>query len=243
MKPSIPAWKIVSLSAVAVLATGVAVFGWTALAGALAGGPGRVEAGPPVGRPRPPGPANPAGAPSKPDAALVKNLSYMRQEEQLARDVYLKLANAYPQAPVFANIAASEQWHFDSLGRLLTSYGLPDPTAGRDSGSFEDSNLQRLYDSLVSDGSKSLAKAYEAGKTVETTDIADLEAAIAQTSAPDAKWVFSNLLRGSQNHLAALTAAASGQDPHLGNGGGMGAGRGMGNGSGQNAGRGNGPNR
>ena len=61
------------------------------------------------------------------------------------------------------------------------------------------------------------------GIELERADIADLKTAIADTDESDVKTVLSGLLVGSRHHLAAYTAAASGQLPAPGTG--MGPGR------------------
>ena len=55
---------------------------------------------------------------------------FMREEEKLARDVYLTLYDAWRLAP-FANISVSEQKHMNAMLLLLRKYGLPDPAAGK----------------------------------------------------------------------------------------------------------------
>ena len=57
-------------------------------------------------------------------------------------------------------------------------------------------------------GSQSLAEAYQVGITIETMDIQDLETLIALTTQSNVTRVAENLLRGSQNHLAAFTRLA-----------------------------------
>lgn len=223
-------------AAIAVPVAAVAALGWTAAA----------QAAPT------PTPTPVATATATADAALVRNLTFMRQEEQLARDVYTALAAKYDQAPPFVAIARSEQRHFDTIGLLLQRYGIADPAAGRAAGSYADAELQALYTSLMATGSQSLAKAYEVGVTIETTDAADLKKAIAETTAADAKAAFTNLLNGTQHHLAAFTAAADGKVVGARNGEGMRNGRrggdpgqsaGTGRGPGQSAGTGRGPGR
>lgn len=56
---------------------------------------------------------------------------------------------------------------------------------------------------------------------VEEEDIADLKAALRDTTAADATRVLTNLLRGSENHLAAFTAYRDGKTPEPGTRGGM----------------------
>ena len=158
-------------------------------------------------------------------AALVTNLTHMRDEERLARDIYTALAAKYAQAAPFVNIARSEQVHFDTIGLLLTRYGVTDPSAGKKPGSYADTALQALYDKLLTSGSASLTNAYDVGIAVENLDIADLKAAIGQTSQADAKVAFTNLMNGSQNHLAAFTAAKDGKVLGARNGQGMQNGR------------------
>jgi len=171
------------------------------------------------------------------DTTLSTNLTHMRDEERLARDIYTTLAAKYSQAAPFVNIARSEQVHFDTMGLLLTRYGVADPSAGKNPGTHADPALQALYDKLLASGSESLAKAYDVGVAVENLDIADLKAAISQTSQADVKAAFTNLMNGSANHLAAFTAAKDGKILGARNGQGMQNGRSGGNSAGQ---RGNG---
>ncbi len=44
----------------------------------------------------------------------IEHITHMREEEKLARDVYLTLYEVY-QAPIFVNISESEQRHMDAL--------------------------------------------------------------------------------------------------------------------------------
>ena len=159
------------------------------------------------------------------DATLAANLTHMRDEERLARDLYTALATTYDHAAPFVNIARSEQVHFDTMGLLLTRYGLPDPSAGKTPGSYAGPALQAQYDKLLASGSESLAKAYDAGIAVENLDIADLKAALSKTTQADATAAFTNLTNGSENHLAAFTAAKDGKILGARNGQGMQNGR------------------
>ncbi len=133
----------------------------------------------------------------------VEALLYMREEEKLARDVYLTLFEVWG-TPVFSNIAASEQAHMDSVAYLLESYGLQDPAAGKDTGVFENDELQALYDQLVAQGRGSLQDALLVGTAVEEIDIIDLQENLAATGNTAIIQTFENLLRGSVNHLNAF---------------------------------------
>ncbi len=48
---------------------------------------------------------------------------YMWEEEKLARDVYLALADTW-QLPIFGNIAGAEQRHMDLVWKLIETYGM-----------------------------------------------------------------------------------------------------------------------
>jgi hypothetical protein len=137
-------------------------------------------------------------------------LTCMRQEEKLARDVYLYLEERYG-ARIFTNISASEQRHMDAIKNLLVRYGIPDPVGqnsnppGQDvEGLFVDPDLQALYDELIVQGSLSLVDALEVGVLIEEKDINDLQEAIRSTKRRDLKNVYGNLLQGSFNHLDAF---------------------------------------
>ncbi|MFY2858810.1 DUF2202 domain-containing protein [Mycobacterium sp. THU-M104] len=69
------------------------------------------------------------------------DLVLMREEERLARDLYRRFHQAW-DVPIFANIAASEQRHYDAIGRLLKRYNVPDPSAGKPPGVYADTELQ-----------------------------------------------------------------------------------------------------
>ena len=132
----------------------------------------------------------------------IATLRWMREEEKLARDLYLEL-NAFWPAKVFTNIAASEQKHFDAIGRKLVLYGIADP-ALPNVGDFADPALQTLHDELLALGMVSFVEALEVGVTIEETDIVDLQAAIEGTSSVPLRTTYQHLLRGSTNHLRAF---------------------------------------
>jgi len=130
-------------------------------------------------------------------------LTYMREEEKVARDVYLYLNDKW-NVRIFKNIAASEQTHMDAIKALLDTYTIPDPAAGKGIGEFTNPDLQKLYDDLIREGSISKVEALRVGVIIEETDIDDLTEGIATTRHNDIKTVYSNLLQGSLNHLYAF---------------------------------------
>jgi len=131
------------------------------------------------------------------------DLIFMREEEKLARDVYLTLYDIWG-TPVFANIATSEQQHMDAILNLLNTYKLPDPTVGKLVGEFVNAELQALYDALIARGKESALEALMVGGVIEETDIEDLTAAMATSRLSNIDKVYQNLLNGSYNHLRAF---------------------------------------
>ena len=132
-------------------------------------------------------------------------LTYMREEEKVARDVYIVLYDQW-QSRIFKNISLSEQTHMDAIRTLLDKYGIADPAAGKEVGEFTNPDLQAMYDELIDAGSVSLVDALEVGVEIEKADIADLSTAIASTTHNDIKTVYGNLLLGSLNHSDAFIA-------------------------------------
>jgi len=135
--------------------------------------------------------------------AEKEGLLQMREEEKLARDVYLEMYALYGNT-IFSNIIESEQRHMDAIKGLLDRYHLEDPAAVNGVGVFTDSHIQDLYDELYAKGTLSLNDALEVGVIIEELDIADLEELLNQTTKRDITRVYKNLLEGSYNHLAAF---------------------------------------
>lgn len=135
-------------------------------------------------------------------AEETADLLFMREEEKLARDVYLALGEKWNK-PIFINIAASEDTHTTAIKTLLDRYGLDDPFQA-ERGVFTNSDLQALYTSLVTEGTASLESAYTVGARIEDLDIRDLTEATDRTDNADITTVYENLQRGSRNHLRAF---------------------------------------
>jgi hypothetical protein len=135
-----------------------------------------------------------------------QGLLYMREEEKLARDVYLVLYERWG-VQTFANIARSEATHMAAVKTLLDRYSLGDPVEGKAAGEFSNEELQALYDQLVDQGSQSLVDALRVGAAIEEIDILDLEEYLAQTDKADIQRVYDSLVRGSRNHLRAFVSS------------------------------------
>lgn len=187
-----------------------------------------------------------ATTPAEADSDVTSTLTFAREEERMARDLYAALAATYDGARPFSMVTRSEQQHFDAVGTLLERYDVTDPAAGKAAGTYADPAIQKLYDDWLAEGRASLQAAYQVGVELEKRDIADLEESIAADLPTDVDAVFGRLLQASQRHLAAYERAVDGD---LGTGAGTmgrwsddGTAPGRGPGMGGRGGNGNGPN-
>jgi hypothetical protein len=134
----------------------------------------------------------------------IDKLKYIREEEKLARDVYKKMFAIYG-ARIFSNIGASEQTHMDAIKTLLDRYGIPDPALDMEGEFTVESGLQQIYNNLIMQGQTSLVDAFKVGVAIEEMDIVDLKEGIEiSIKHKDITTVYKNLLKGSENHLAAF---------------------------------------
>jgi hypothetical protein len=140
-----------------------------------------------------------------PDSAETAMLQFMREEEYLAYDVYSAFADQYG-LQIFINIMQSEYVHTSAIKFLLDKYQLVDPALNHQAGVFQNSELQALYNSLITSGTQSTQLALEAGQAIEITDIEDLENGLLITDQQDITFVLNNLLKASQRHLQAFNA-------------------------------------
>ena len=131
------------------------------------------------------------------------NLVFMREEEKLARDVYLTMYEAWG-LNIFSNIAASEQTHTDAVAEMLDKYKLPDPVVDDRVGIFVNQELATLYDTLLTSGYLSSLEALKVGALIEEVDMVDLKRAIEETDNENIQVLYENLLSGSRNHLRAF---------------------------------------
>ena len=140
-----------------------------------------------------------------------QGLLFMREEEKLARDVYITLYEKW-NMKVFNNISLSEQKHTETIKLLLDRYALEDPMTTDERGVFQNETLQNLYNSLVEKGDESIVEALKVGGAIEEIDILDLEQQVSDiVDNEDIKLVYNNLLRGSRNHLRAFVGNLTNQ--------------------------------
>lgn len=131
------------------------------------------------------------------------DLQHMREEEKIARDVYIQLGERWGLRP-FLNISGAEQAHMDAIAALLSHYGLSNPAPGLPVGVFHTPAFQTLHDSLLAQGLRSERDAIQVGLRIEELDIFDLAEARSRTRQPEILAVYEDLERGSRNHLRAF---------------------------------------
>lgn len=144
-------------------------------------------------------------------AAEIDEVLYLREEEKLARDVYLTLAERW-QLPIFANIASAEQRHMDLVLQVIEIYGLEDSITDDTVGAFNDPELDDLFSTLTASGDLSLVDALTVGATIEDLDLADLYELFDLTDNDHLQMVAYNLAKGSRNHLRAFVRALGAQE-------------------------------
>lgn len=145
----------------------------------------------------------------------VDEALFMREEEKLARDVYLDLAAFWraqagdvPVVKIMNNIALNaEQSHMDAMAGVLTCYGLTDPIdSAQTHGVFLNTELASLYQTLMTRGQKSQLDALYVGGFIEEADMEDLQKSIDLSQQAYTDSVYASLMCGSRNHLRSFVA-------------------------------------
>ena len=132
-----------------------------------------------------------------------QSLIYMREEEKLARDVYLKMLDKY-NVRVFNNISAAELRHMGFVKDVMDKYSVDDPVKTNDIGVFSNSTLGAEYNRLIEQGNLSLIDALKAGAEIEEMDISDINKELLKVSNKDIIDNYTYLKNGSGNHLRAF---------------------------------------
>ncbi len=136
----------------------------------------------------------------------IAALNFVREEELLARDIYIAMYVKY-HIPVFNNISNSEEIHTTAVKALLEKYNLPDIAIDHVQGVFVNQDVQELYNVLLALGLTSLNDAITVGAIIEDYDIADL---VYHTNLDvdnmDILYTLDQLHRGSRNHMRAFYA-------------------------------------
>jgi len=159
------------------------------------------------------------------DTVEASHLTFMREEEKLARDVYLTFSEWYPGATAFEAIGErSEQTHTDTLRDKLEQYGHPDPNPDanelpRAIGLFYGEEwgwyFEEKYLELTEAGSGNVLDALYVGALIEELDMNDIgvcpkvmvdagypkSCGLAYTNARGLISTYNSLINGSENHL------------------------------------------
>jgi len=130
----------------------------------------------------------------------IEYLMYMREEEKLARDVYLTMYGVWG-LEIFNIIAESEQMHTDAVRSKIEKYDLEDPVTDDSVGVFVNENLASLFATLVEQGRQSELDALYVGAAIEEIDMIDIQHAIDEADHTDIIRTYSNLMEGSKSHL------------------------------------------
>lgn len=152
------------------------------------------------------------------------HLAFMREEEKLARDVYITFHEMYPDSGAFGKIDDSEQRHTDAVAALLNRYGIEDPSTNDGVGAYTGGEwgwyFTEKYEQLVELGSQSLLDAMYIGALIEELDMHDLifcpqiivetdngvgemECGQVYSDEKPVLMLYQTLLNGSANHLKA----------------------------------------
>ena len=160
------------------------------------------------------------------DANEETHLVFMREEEKLARDVYITLGALYPKAKIFGRIDDSEQRHTCAVCDMLKKYGVDDPNTNDNVGVYTGEAygeyFTEKYRQLTERGSENLLAALHVGALVEEMDMEDInycpkeileqdnginakdQCGKIYTDNPDVRRLYTSLLEGSENHLRAF---------------------------------------
>lgn len=137
-------------------------------------------------------------------------LLFMREEEKLARDVYITFYEEWG-GRIFDNISRSEQSHMDAMKRLLDKYNIDDPVEDETViDEFVNDDLAAMFEVLIArgtnNGDNSYVDSLKVGAFIEEVDIEDIKNAIDNTDKEDIKSTYESLLCGSGNHLRAFVS-------------------------------------
>lgn len=138
---------------------------------------------------------------------VVADLQFLKEEEKLARDVYLYAYAKYGRS-IFDNISNSEQSHMDAVSTLLEQYNIEDLSLAEE-GRFSNQTLQTIYDDLIAQVDISEIEALVVGATIEDLDIHDIDEMMTRTAESDISNVYEKLTCGSRNHLRGFTGQLS----------------------------------
>ena len=140
----------------------------------------------------------------------ISSLKFMYEEEKLAGDLYEYFSNKWNSQIPFQQIASSEDRHKAAIEKQLSLHNVDiSDLTGNAKSTYSNQTLQALYDESVDRGNTSSIEALKIGAEIEEHDIKDLNAAIAETNAPEFKCIYSKLMEASKKHLIAFVRQLS----------------------------------
>ncbi len=137
-----------------------------------------------------------AGAAANPTTEIEKMLKYTLEDEYLAKAEYETIIAEYGSIRPFTNIVRAEATHIAALEPLFEAYNLELPTV--------DASKYTVLPTTLEDS-------YKAGVDAEVKNIAMYEEFLKLDLPDDVEFVFENLMKASESHLAAFERAADGQ--------------------------------
>lgn len=162
------------------------------------------------------------------DTGETMHLIFMREEEKLAHDVYVTLADYWRQewdVTVFDNIIQSEMDHMAAIARKIDKYNIEDPSTTDEVGVYTGEDygwyFSEKYTLLVQLGQQSHLDALYVGALIEEVDMYDIvecpevivedyndidegECGMEYTDENSIITTYSSLLEGSKDHLRAF---------------------------------------
>jgi hypothetical protein len=131
---------------------------------------------------------------------VAADLRFLREEEKLARDIYVALHERWGIV-AFDTISAAEQRHMNRVMGGMESRGIPDPVVKDTVGVFANPELAKLFQTLTKRGDASEAAALRVGVLVEELDIHDIQGMRTRTQDREVLSTYDLLECGSRNHL------------------------------------------
>ena len=130
----------------------------------------------------------------------IQWLIYIREEEKMARDLYIGMYNSWGLS-IFKSISEEEQEHINAMLELFKMYSIVDPLAGDVPRNYTNQHIANLHTSLLTQGMQSNKDGLKACALQEEISMQDLDLAMKSTQQQAINKVYSELQRDSINHL------------------------------------------
>ncbi|MBN1322563.1 MAG: DUF2202 domain-containing protein [Methanotrichaceae archaeon] len=132
-------------------------------------------------------------------AQEVEGVTYIREEEKMARDLYREFGSIHNLSIMNAT-ANSEQNHMDAVKVLIDRNGIADPVVEA-RGAFTASSFQEIYENYSATGQASPEEALRIACSIEEMSITDLSSRLNETDSEEIRVTYVGLLEGSKKHL------------------------------------------